>query len=319
MLKKLALLMALFCLALPLISCGESADDGRPTVVATLYPPYDFCKNIAGDAVNLKLLLAPGADAHSYDPTPADILTLTDADLLIYCGAGMELWLDRLLASTDVAGAIESGKLRLVNLSKSVDLLPFDGEDADAHDDDHDAHDHGAFDPHIWTSPQNAVKMCDAILSALVGVDGENEELYRARFADYTARLAALCDEVAALASDAAGKTLYFGGSFAFAYLCRDLGVFHRALFDGCASHTEPAPAVLAALMDGMKQDGAPVLFYDSPAEEKVAARIAAETGASLLRLHAIHNISKDELDRGENYLSLMKNNLDVIRQAVKK
>ncbi|MBQ9428832.1 MAG: zinc ABC transporter substrate-binding protein [Clostridia bacterium] len=314
MLKKLALICALFCLFAALVSCGAPAADNRPVVVTTLYPQYDFCKNIAGDSVSLTLLLDPGVDAHSYDPTPADLLTLCSADLLIYTGADMELWLDKLLASSDVAGAVERGKLHLLDLSASVDLLPLD-EDED--EDEHAGHEHGKFDPHIWTSPKNALKMCDAILTALCELDGVDAALCRANCAAYTEKLSALADDFDRLAETAAGGRLYFGGSFAFAYLCRDLSLSHRSLYDGCAAHTEPAPAALASLIGDMRAAGAPVILYDSPAEEKIAKKIAAETGAAVLRLHAIHNISKDELAGGEDYLSLMRRNLEVLGKAL--
>lgn len=317
MLKKLALFCALLCILAAFVSCGAPAEGDRPVVVTTLYPQYDFCKNIAGDSVSLTLLLDPGVDAHSYDPTPADVLTLCSADLLIYTGADMELWLDKLLASSDVAGAVGRGKLHLLDLSASVDLLPLD-EDEHEHD-GHDEHEHGAFDPHIWTSPKNALKMCDAILTALCDLDGADAALCRANHASYTAKLSALADDLDKLAETAAGKTVYFGGSFAFAYLCRDLSLSHRSLYSGCAAHTEPAPAALASLIGDMRAAGAPVILYDSPAEEKIAQKIADETGADLLHLHAIHNISKDELARGEDYLSLMRRDLEVLGKAVAK
>lgn len=312
--KKIALILALLLLALPLAACARPADNGRPSVVATLYPQYDFCKNIAGDEVSLTLLLPPGADAHTYDPTPADILTLSSADLLIYTGAGMELWLDKLLAAKDVATAVENGSLALLDLSETVDLLPLE-EDGDEHEEE--THDHGEFDPHIWTSPNCAAKMCDAILNALIGIDGENEALYRTRHAAYKARLAALCDKVAALSPAAAGKTVYFGGSFAFTYLFADLSLSHRSLYNGCAAHTEPSPAAMTALIEEISAASAPAVLYDSPSEEKAAAKIAGETGAALLRLHAIHNISKEELERGEDYLSLTAQNLEILGKAI--
>ena len=305
-----AALLFLCCL---LAGCGTAPQDSdKLSVVATLFPQYDFARNIAGERADVTLLLDFGADAHTYDPTPADILRIARADLFIYTGDGMELWAKKLLASADIAAAVESGSLRVLDLSKAVTPIP-----ADADDHDHGDHDHGDADPHIWTSPANAAAMCRAIADALTAADADGAADYEAGLAAYSAKLDELDAAMLAVKRDAVRDTVCFGGSFAFAYLFDAYGIGHRSVFSGCASHTEASPAAMLAVVDAVRATGAPAVLYDSPAEEKTAAAIAAETGTRVLRLHAIHNIAKAEFDAGEDYLSLMRQNIEVLKEVL--
>ena len=312
------LLALLFALILPLLlpSCGKPAESDKPQVVATLFPQYDFAKQLAGDRADVTLLLGFGADAHTYDPTPADMLKIANADLFIYTGGEMELWTDKPLKSADIAEAVESGSLRVLDLSKCVALLPAAEHDHDGEHGDAD-HDHSDCDPHIWTSLDNAKALCTSIADALSAVDPDGAALYAANLAAYTEKLTALKTEMQKVRQSAARDCAYFGGSFAFAYLFDEFDLGHLSVFEGCASHTEPSPAAMLALVEAIKASGAPAVLYDSLSEQKTAEAIAAECGVKVLRLHAIHNITKAEYDAGEDYLSLMKQNIEVLKEAL--
>ena len=308
--KKLLILLLLTALLTTLAACGLPEETDRLSVVATLFPQYDFARNIAGDRADVTLLLDFGTDAHSYDPTPADLIAIARADLFLYTGDGMELWAKKLLQSPDVARAVESGSLTVLDLSQYV-------EPVCAHDHNHDdhGHDHGEYDPHIWTSLAGADAMCVAIADALTAIDVSGAETYRVQLAAYRAQLAALRAEASTIAP--VRDTVYFGGSFAFAYLFDELGLHHKSVFEGCASHAEATAADIAEIVDSMRQSTAKYVFYDTPSEEKTARIIAGLTVAEPLRLHAIHNISKAEFDAGENYFSLMLQNLKTLRKAL--
>lgn len=318
--RFLTLTLAALLVGALLASCGApQADDGRVQVVATLFPQYDFAKNIAGDRADVTLLLDFGADAHTYDPTPADILQIARADLFIYTVGGMELWAEKLLASADIADAVSRGSLRVLDLSATVPLLPADhGGAEEEHEHDHDDdHDHDEFDPHIWTSIENAETMCAAIADALTALDADGGAAYAANLAAYTAKLDALDARMQAVRTAAVRDTVCFGGSFAFAYFFDEYDLAHRSVFSGCASHTEASPAAMLSLVNAVRETGAVAVLYDSPSEEKTAAAIAAETGTGVLRLHAIHNITRDEYDAGEDYLSLMAQNIEVLKEVL--
>ena len=313
----------MFCaLRAALILCGAlggctqpSEPDGGLQIVATLFPQYDFARTLAGGRANVSLLLSPGADAHSFDPSPKDILTVTGADLFIYTGDNMELWARRLLESEDVARAVESGSLTVLDLSAALGL----DEETHAHDPaKEEAHTHEEeSDPHIWTSFRNAENMCRAIAETLCALDAAGEAVYRENLAAYTAQLHTLDVKMQEMVDSAAAGTVYFGGSFAFACLFDDYGLMHRSVYEGCAAHTEPSAAALDSLIADMRAAGARYVLYDSASEEKTARAVAAETGAEALHIHAIHNITKAELDAGETYLSLSEKNLEVLRKAL--
>lgn len=312
--KKAVVFALCALLLLPLAACGTpAADSDGLQVVATLFPQYDFARNIAGERANVELLLDFGADAHSYDPTPADIMTIAKADLFIYTGGDMELWAEKLLASADIAKAIESGSLKVLDLSQSVELLC-----THAHDEgeEHD-HDHSEYDPHIWTSLRNARDMVNAIMHALIELDPDGMTNYKASAAAYDASLVMLGMEMEDMLADAQRDTCCFGGSFAFAYLFRDAGLSHVSVFEGCASHAEASAADITAVVDAVRTSGAHYVLYDSLSEQKTAQTIASETDTELLHLHAIHNITKQEFDAGEDYCSLMRQNIEVLRKAL--
>lgn len=308
-------LLTLLCLLFFLCSCGENADGGKPQIVATMFPQYDFAREIAGENADVELLLDFGTDAHSYEPAPADILKISKADLFIYTGDEMEIWAKALLESADIKKAVDAGTLHILDLSKAdgLTLLPMDEH---SHTEGH-GHEYSEFDTHIWTSPDNAVKMCEAISNALCEVDTENAEAYKANAENYISSLTVLSEDAARLAEAAEKDTVYFGGSFAFRYLFADINLKHVSIYEGCSSHAEPSAADIAKIVSEIKANGAKYILYDSPSEEKIAASIASECGAEVLQLHAVHNISKAEFEKGETYLSLMQSNLETLRKAI--
>lgn len=305
--------MLIFLLIAVAVTAGCAKTDEADTlsVVATLFPQYDFAVNIEGDNANVELLLDFGTDAHSYDPTPLDILRIADADLFIYTGDGMELWAAKLLESADVARAVESGSLKVLDLSKNVELIC-----TRDHGHDH-ADDHEEYDAHIWTSPKNALSMCSAICDALVSLDKENEAVYRENFAAYSEKLSSLDRALADTVSSARLREVYFGGSFAFAYLFDEYSLSHVSVYEGCASHAEPSALDISRVVSAVNSSSARYVVYDTETEKKTAQTIANECGAALLRLHAVHNISKAEFDAGEDYISLMQKNIEALRKAL--
>ncbi len=314
-LRRLAAFILCAALAASLAACGVPASEKAGVrVVATLFPQYDFAKHIAGERAEVTLLLDFGADAHSYDPTPADILSIATADLFLYTGGEMELWAEKLLASADIQRAIAAGTLHVLDLSQTVELLCLHTH---AEEDEAHVHADGEYDPHIWTSPKNATAMCHAIADALCALDSEGSAVYAENAAAYCKELSVLDTELLEMTAAARLHTGYFGGSFAFAYLFAQADLSHVSVFTGCASHAEASAADLAAVVSAMRESGARYVLYDSPSEQKTAETIAAETGAEVLRLHAIHNITKEEFDAGEDYCSLMRQNIEVLRKAL--
>lgn len=303
-------ILAALCAAalLALTGCAPAPASSSPagkeklTVYATLFPQYDFAREIAGDRAEVILLLPPGVESHSFEPTPADIAGISKSDLLLYTGDAMEPWAAKLIVG-DLPDTV-----RAVDLSQGVALL------AEEHEEEGHAH---PFDPHIWTSPVNAMIMVRTVVSALCEADPEGAEAYRANGERYLAELESLDDEIRTIVSQAKRRELVFGGRFAFHYFTAEYGLTAYSAYDSCSEETEPSAKAVSEVIGRVREDHLPVVYYEELTEPKVARSIAQETGAKLLLLHSCHNLSKDELAAGESYLSLMKQNAQNLREGL--
>ena len=303
-LKKWAAAACCLALAGALAGCGaapSAPEDGKVRVVASLFPQYDFTRQIAGELAEVTLLLPPGVESHSFEPAPADILKIDGADLFVYTGAAMEPWAERL------AGSL-TGEVKVVDVSANI---PLDAEE------DGDGHDHGGVDPHIWTSPQNAKRMVDNLTAALAEADPAHAGTYRTNAAAYKERLDALDAELRELVEHAARREIVFGGRFALHYFVKEYGLDYLAAFDSCSHETEPSARAVAGIVDEIEGKGIPVIYYEELADPKVARAIAEETGAEPLLLHSCHNVSRQELEEGATYLSLMEQNVQNLREGL--
>lgn len=297
-LSVLLITLALSCFCLS--SCNkEENDDGTLKIVATLFPQYDFARNIAGDKAKIELLLPPGADSHSFDPSMKDILKMSDADIFIYTGAEMELWSESFAKNV-------KGDCTVVDLSEGIELFGTEEH----------GHEHLNVDPHIWTSPANAMKMVAKICDSLCEKDGENEEYYRENARVYLEKLEKLDAEIRKI-SENSDTTLYFGGEFSFLYFVKEYGFSYFTLYDSCSSHSEPSSKKISEMVEKMKEEKVKVLFYPELSSAKAAKSVANETGAKLLMLHSCHNLTDGEISSGEDYLSLMTKNLENIKEAL--
>lgn len=280
------------------------SSEGKLQIIATLFPQYDFAREIGGDLVEVSLLLPPGMESHSYDPTLADMRKISRADLLLYTGPQMEVWVGELI------GGLEEAPVTIVDLSQGIALL-------------HEEHHHGEEghhhegDPHIWTSPVLARKMVDHIVEALCQADPLHEEVYRQNGAAYCAKLEALDGKFRSLVAEAPCREIYFGGRFALIYFAEEYGLSYHAAFDSCSSETEPSFSVMASMIQAIHEEEIPVIYYEELSEPRIARAISEDTGAEPLLLHSCHNLSKAEWDQGCTYLSLMEQNLEHLRKGL--
>jgi zinc transport system substrate-binding protein len=492
-----AALLILVCAA---VFAGGKKDaghkDGALTVTATIFAPYDFTRAIAGDRINLSMMLPPGAESHSFEPTPRDIINMQNSGVFIYIGGESDAWVDRIL------GSLETSNMKIVRLMDVVDVVEEEIVEGMEDDDDH-GHDHGEFDPakvkdrpmsdfggswksgvpflnngsldaylshraeeegkpaaeikadlvsgwasaydaltimgntlvvgnrsaaytyrgyeivegdhgasvwytyqitapnsgfpaylmfndhgdgdeedheepedhdheevahihlkygdtgfaallertdwspmyfaaaasaeaiaetlaghgheedaeydeHIWTSPQNAVRMVRAITDALCEKDAANASYYRQNRDAYIAKLNDLDAAFQSVVNTAARKTIVFGDRFPFRYFADRYGLSYFAAFPGCSTETEPSAATVAFLIDKIRAERIPVVFHIELSNERMANTIAEETGAKKRLLHAAHNISKRDFERGTTYLELMTANVDALREALR-
>lgn len=322
-------LCLLLAAALALTGCaarrGEE-DTGKLQVVCTLFPYYDFVRAIGGDRVEPYLLVTAGREAHSFEPTPLDVIRISQADVFICNGGESETWVDDIL---DAAGENIGSVVRMMD---HVDALGEEfsegmqgGHDHD-HDHDeheHDGHDHDGheeeieYDEHIWTSPLIAMDLCRVIADTLAQADPAHAQEYQDRLAAYLRELADLDQAFRDTVEAGQRHLLVFGDRFPLLYFCREYGLDYRAAFHGCSGDTEPSLATLKYLIDKVNQEDIPVVYTIELSSQKVANAIAETTGARVLTFHSCQTLTRQEFDGGETYLSLMWKNVDVLKEGL--
>lgn len=298
-----AVLMAAGC------ACGAETESGRKLrVVTTIFPQYDFIREIAGDAVELSMLLKPGAETHSYEPAPQDVIAIQQSDLFIYVGGESDEWVRTILQSAP------SETRRDVALMELVEPVQEDEQAAGGHD-----HDDGEeeYDEHVWTSPVNAMTIVSALTDALCQLDPDHEPAYRQRAADYLEQLSELDAQFRETVEHAERRELVFGDRFPLTYFVKEYGLTYTAAFPGCASETEASAATIARLIQKIEQDQIPTVFYIELSNHQIADALAEQTGARTELFYTCHNVTADDFNAGLGYLELMRRNLEPLREAL--
>ena len=290
------------------ISNEEEAQE-KISVVATLFPQYDFARRIGGGNVEVRYLLPTGTEAHSYEPTPQDMVSLLTADVFLYTGDFMEPW------TKNIVENLKEEDVLVIDLSQGIPLLTADDHD---HDDDHDD-DHGdeAVDPHYWTDPNMAIIMVKTIGGALSQADPDNAEQYKNEEAALIEDLMTLDSDIREALSRTKSKTILSGGHFAFGYFARQYGLEHMSPYAGFSPNAEPTPQRITALIQTIEETGANAIYHEELIDPKVAQVIVDETGVKLMLLHGAHNISKEELDSGKTYIEIMYDNLENLKEGL--
>ena len=342
---------------------------GKLKVAVTLFPYYDFVRQIAGDQVDLQMVIPAGMDSHSFEPTPADIRTIQHADVLISNGGTMEHWLDETLA------ALDTTSMTIVTMMDYVDTVEeeiVEGmEDAD-HDHDHahvhaaDDHDHSnetpeehaahaheaddydhsgetpeehaahaheaddhdyvdhdgheeeiEYDEHIWTSPVNAMKLVDVIGDTLAEADPAHADTYHQGAENYKKELEEIDSGFREVSANRKRNMIVMGDKFPFRYLADEYQLDYRAAFSGCSSDTEPSAKTIAYLIDKVKEEQIPAVYYLELSSHRVAEIIGEETGAEPLLLHSCHNVTRAQFDTGITYAGLMRQNIENLRKGI--
>lgn len=286
--------------------CG--AAEGKLSVVCTDFPCYDFVRQAAGDRAEVSMLLKPGTEAHSYDPTPADILTIGEADLFVYIGGESDAWADGILDSFD--GASGPARLRMMDM---VDGLI----EEDAAGEAHAQYEGPEYDEHIWTSPKNAARMALAAGEALAALDPDGAEAYRRDAEAYAGEIQRIDGEIEAIVRHAARRELVFADRFPFIYLVRDYGLDYMAAFTSCTADTEPSAQTVMALIRRVIEDKLPAVYTIELSTQAIARTIAEETGVEILTLHSMQTVSQDEFEAGATWVSIMARNVAALEKGL--
>lgn len=317
MLKKFtSLLLAtaiLFTLVLTGCNKAEDESNGKINVVSTIFPQYDFSRQIAGDNANLKMLISPAGESHTYEPTPQDIISIENSDVFLYIGGENDKWVD------DILDGIDTNKTKVVKLMDCVNTVEEEIiEGMQEHTEEHEEN-NGAYgkDEHIWTSPINAISMVNTICNAMCNADKKNSDVYKENAKKYISQLKELDSEFRNVVDNAKNNELVFGDRFPLRYFTDEYGLKYYAAFPGCSSETEPSAATIAFLTDKVKEDKIPVILKIELSNGVVANTIAEETNTEVMTFYSCHNLTKEQFENGETYLSMMTENITTLKKAL--
>ena len=311
-LVTIVLIFSLLIVVIGRLKKPTNQSNEKVKIIATIFPQYDFAKQIGGDKVDVSLLLTPGTETHSYEPTPQDIINVNKSDLFIYTGENMEPWADK------IAEGIDSNTV-ILDASKNVALKKTEHEENDDDEDEenhHGEHEH-KYDPHIWLDPQNAIIMVNNITEELCNIDPENESYYKQNAQEYVQKLNELDTDIQNTIKSSKTNKVAFGGTFAYMYFVEKYNLDYATAYASCGEDAEPSVSNVKKVIDYINKNKLPVVFYQEHSAGKIADAIASETGSQKLVFHTIHNVSSQELADGETYISLMKKNLENLRAAL--
>jgi zinc transport system substrate-binding protein len=329
MMKKILVVsVALLIMALGITGCSpntaakNSDNPEKISIVTTIFPVYDFARAIAGDQAELTLLVKPAAEVHSYDPSPADIIKIQEADVFIYIGGENDAWVSTILESMDTSN---KSIIRLMDAVKPVAEETVEGMEVEAEPvaaestptESQAAEPDAEYDEHIWTAPKNAILMVNEIAAALAQVDAQNAATYTNNAADYTAQIQTVDDEIAGIVAASPNKLLVFGDRFPFRYFVDEFGLEYKAAFPGCSTDTEASAGTLAYLMNTIQEKNIKYVYYLELSNQNIARAISEQTGAQLLLLHSAHNVTKDDFEAGVTYVSIMQQNAENLRKGL--
>ena len=294
----------------------ESASGDSIRVVASVFPAYDWARNVIGDAAgaDLTLLVDSGVDLHSYQPSVEDILTISTCDLFIYVGGESDGW-----AADALAQAVNEDMV-VINLLDALGSRAREEEIVEGMEEKEEEEEEGALDEHVWLSLKNAAVLTEAIEKALAEIDPENASLYEANLAAYLEKLSTLDAAYAGAVKEGAHDTLLFGDRFPFRYLTEDYGLKYYAAFAGCSAETEASFETILFLADKVDELGLSCILTIDGSDQKIAGTVAqtAKSGEpEILTLNSIQSITKEDMEAGTTYLSVMEENLEVLKKAL--
>ena len=286
------------------------------SIIATVFPAYDFAKAIVKDAAQVHLLLPPGTESHTYEPTPQDVLAVQQADLFLYVGGESEQWVTGMLAAmgNDAPRALTMMDcVQMLEEEHSASMEPKRKEAVSGHREFVKVE----MDEHVWTSPQNAMLITMRYAQVLQELDAVNAKQYAENAEAYLEQLAALDVAFGEVVNSGMRKKIIFGDRFPFRYFAHTYDLAYDAAFPGCSEESEPSIQTIASLIGEIKRDSIPVVFYIEFSDKRTANILAEETEAKLLLMHSCHTVSRADMESGVSYLSLMWENVAALKEAL--
>lgn len=322
--KKLLSTGLIFSLTACSGKANSASKKDKLNIVTTIYPQYSIAREIAKDKANVKMLLKPGQEMHSYEPSPKDIKEIQDADIFIYNGGHSDAWVDEMLKSLDTE------KTKIVKLTDSVEVLKEEEvegmEHKHSHEEKHnhnkehkhkEKHHHNHEDEHIWTSPKNGIKMTEFIEKAIKEANPENKDCYEKNAHEFKGKLNELDNALKNMIKSKKRNFIVVADRFPFRYLCEDYKIEYRAAFKGCSTEAEASSGTVKYLVDFVKENKIPAVYRLELSKGLIAKTIADESGAKVVELHSMHNVSSEDFEKNISYVDLMKKNIAALKEGL--
>ena len=304
---------------------SQSENDNNKTeklkIVTTIFPEYDWVRQIAGDKVSdmdITMLLDNGVDLHSYQPTADDIMKISDCDLFIYVGGESDEWVN------DALKEAVNKDMQVINLldvlGEQVKIEELVEGMQDTEHEEEEEHEEKEYDEHVWLSLKNAETLCDAIAEALGNADPDNKAVYDTNKAAYIDQLVSLDNQYREVADQASVKTLLFGDRFPFRYLVDDYGLSYYAAFAGCSAESEASFETISFLAKKIDELGLKYVMTIEKSNQKIAKTIIENTqnkDQSILTLDSMQSTTSADAANGMTYLSIMEGNLNILKEAL--
>lgn len=306
--------------------CGASNTNtgtGKIKIVTTIFPIYDWVKEIVGDNENVELtmLLDKGVDLHSFQPTADDIVKISACDMFIYVGGESDEWVEDALKEATNKNQVSVNLLNLLGSSVKEEEVKEGMEAEHEEEGEHEHEEEPEYDEHVWLSIKNAKILCEKISAELCKLDATNKEAYQSNTTKYTAKLDSLDKEYEAAVKNAGVKTVLFGDRFPFRYLVDDYGLDYYAAFVGCSAESEASFETIVFLAKKVDELGLKAILQIESSDGKIAKTIKDNTKSKnqeILTLDSLQSTTGEQAKSGKTYLSAMQSNLEVLKNALK-
>ena len=300
-------------------------DENKIQIVATLFPQYDFAKQIVGDKAEVTLLVGSGVETHNFEPTAQDMVMMLDkTDMFLYTGTFLEPWTE------DIIETLSESDCDIIDVSENIELIKIEEFqeryinneiESDDHDHKEEKHNHDdscdhqdMYDGHIWQSLDNAQVMIENILNAICKIDSENAEYYKENANKYKEEIKKLDTEIEEIVEKSREKEIAVGGEFAYAYFVEQYDLKFVSVYTNCGHGEDPSIAKVKSVIDYINDNNMPAVYYEELSEGTVAKMIAEETKAEALVLYSIHNGNPEK----DSYVSLMRKNIENLKKGLK-
>ena len=302
--KKIISIFLLFVVTFAFCSCGEvERSTGKISVVTTIFPYYDFARGVSKGTCDVDMLLKPGSDVHSFEPTPSDILKIKNADLFIYNGGESDEWVDSILESLG-----DTDKPVVMKMTDYV--KPLTEMDADHHAEDEE-------DEHIWTSLDNAKTLVSKISDEVSKLDQKHKTVYNKNGLDYIEKISKVQSEIENTVNSSESKKIVVGDRFPLLYFATEFSLDWECAFPGCSTETEPSLDRLSKLTDTIEKDKIKTILKLEMSENKVADTLADETNTKVRTFYSAESVSKEDFANNVTYVDLMERNNNALKEAL--